>query len=192
MAFLRRDSDEWGRRIDAERVYLRHPEVRDFAEWAALRGESRAFLEPWEPTWPADELTRAAYRYKLRRYAEDIRDGRAYPFYVFTAEDDRLIGGATLSRVQRGVAQSCALGYWIGAPHQSKGYTTEAVRAIVSFCFDDIDLHRVEAACQPENAASRRVLEKAGFEMEGRARAYLRINGRWRDHVLFARVRDDP
>ncbi|MDX2236077.1 MAG: GNAT family protein [Hyphomonadaceae bacterium] len=192
MAFLRRESDDWSRRVEGEGVYLRHPEMRDFAEWAAVREESRAFLEPWEPTWPADELTRGAFRYKVRRYSEDIRDGRAYPFFVFRTEDDRLVGGATLSRVQRGVALTCSLGYWVGVGHLRRGYATEAARALVRFAFEDLDLHRVEAACQPDNIASQRVLAKAGFEPEGRARDYLRINGAWRDHLLFARIRDEP
>jgi ribosomal-protein-alanine N-acetyltransferase len=189
MAFLR--SDDGVRRIEGKGVYLRPPEPRDYAEWADVREKSRDFLTPWEPTWPDDDLTRGSHRYKLRRYAEDARDGRAYAFYVFRANDHALVGGATLSRVQRGVAMSCSLGYWVGAPYQRMGYTSAAVRAILRYCFDDLGLHRVEAACQPDNAPSRALLRKVGFTEEGFARSYLRIDGDWRDHVLFGFVAGD-
>lgn len=188
MAFLRREGEEG--RLAGERVYLRHPEARDFSSWAQLRAQSRGFLQPWEPTWPEDELTIASFRYKLRRYAHDIRDGKAYPFFVFRNDDGHLVGGVTLSQVRRGAAQAGTVGYWVGQPFQGMGYTTDATRAVVRFAFEELDLHRVEAACQPENGPSRAVLAKAGFEEEGRARAYLKINGAWRDHILFGRVRE--
>lgn len=192
MAFLKREGqDDGARRLSGRLVHLRHPEVRDYAEWAALRERSRAFLTPWEPTWADDELTRASFRFRLRRYADDIREGRGFPFLAFRHDDNVLVGGVTLSRVQRGVAQMASLGYWVGAPHQGRGFTTDAVRAVVAFAFEDLGLHRVEAAVRPNNPASRRVLEKAGFRHEGLARAYLKINGAWCDHLLFARLCDD-
>ena len=182
MAVMRRDGDT-ARRIDGEGVFLRAPEARDYAEWSALREASRSFLIPWEPIWAADELSRGSFRYKLRRYAEDARDDKAYALFVFREDDGALTGGVTLSNVRRGVAQTGSLGYWSGQAFVNRGYITAAVRA-----FEDLDLHRIEAACQPENIASRRVLEKAGFTHEGRASAYLKINGQWRDHLLFGIV----
>jgi ribosomal-protein-alanine N-acetyltransferase len=187
MALMRKDN-EGARRIDGEGVYLRAPEARDYQEWAALREASRAFLTPWEPTWAQDETSRGSYRYKLRRYAEDTRDDKAHALFVFREEDHALVGGVTLSNIRRGVSQTASLGYWAGKSFAGRGYTTAAVRAIVRYAFEDLDLHRVEAACQPDNIASRRVLEKAGFNQEGRARAYLKINGEWRDHLLFGIV----
>jgi ribosomal-protein-alanine N-acetyltransferase len=184
MVLLRKD-DAGGRRIDGEGVFLRAPEPRDYQEWAELRDASRAFLTPWEPTWSIDETSRPSFRYKLRRYAEDARDDKAYAFFVLREGDQALVGGVTLSNVRRGVAQAVSLGYWSGQAYAGNGYITAAVKAVVGFAFDDLDLHRVEAACQPDNLASRRVLEKAGFVEEGAARAYLKINGAWRDHVLF-------
>jgi [ribosomal protein S5]-alanine N-acetyltransferase len=189
MVLLRKDGDG-ARRIDGEGVYLRAPEARDYAEWSDLRETSRAFLAPWEPTWAVDELSRGSFRYKLRRYAEDARDDKAYAFFIFREEDAALTGGITLSNVRRGVAQACSLGYWAGEAFAGHGYTTAAVRAVARFAFDDLDLHRIEAACQPENAASRAVLAKAGFAHEGQAKAYLKINGAWRDHLLFGRVNE--
>jgi [ribosomal protein S5]-alanine N-acetyltransferase len=187
MALMRKDSDG-ARRVDGEGVYLRAPELRDYPEWAEVREASRAFLTPWEPTWAADETSRGVYRHKLRRYTEDARDDKSYALFVFREQDDALVGGVTLSNVRRGVALTCSLGYWAGQMFSGKGYITAAVRTAVRYGFDDIGLHRVEAACQPDNAASRRVLTKAGFTEEGTARAYLRINGQWRDHVLFGIV----
>jgi ribosomal-protein-alanine N-acetyltransferase len=187
MALMRKDS-EGSRRIDGEGVYLRAPELRDYQDWADLRDASRAYLTPWEPTWAQDETSRGSFRYKLRRYAEDARDDKAYALFVFREEDAALIGGVTLSNIRRGVAQMASLGYWAGEKYAGRGYTTAAVRAVVRYAFEDLDLHRVEAACQPDNNGSRRVLEKSGFAHEGSAKAYLKINGQWRDHILFGIV----
>jgi ribosomal-protein-alanine N-acetyltransferase len=184
MVLMRRD-EGGARRIDGEGVYLRQPELRDYQDWADLREASRAYLTPWEPTWAADELSRGSYRYKLRRYTEDARDDKAHALFVFRAADDALTGGVTLSSLRRGVAQMASLGYWTAQEYAGRGYTTAAVHAVLAFAFDDLGLHRVEAACQPDNLASRRVLEKAGFTLEGQAKAYLKINGAWRDHLLW-------
>lgn len=189
MALMRKDS-EGSRRVDGEGIYLRQPEPRDYADWAEVREASRAFLTPWEPTWAIDETSRGSYRYKLRRYVEDARDDRAHALFVFREGDDALVGGVTLSNVRRGVAQTASLGYWAGERYAGRGYTTAAVHAVVRYAFDDLDLHRVEAACQPDNLASRRVLEKAGFTHEGAAKAYLKINGQWRDHLLFGIINE--
>ena len=178
--------------IFGDGVVLRTPQMADHAAWAEVREESRAFLTPWEPIWPADDLTRAAFRQRIRRYAEDLRTDQAYPFFVFRQEDDALIGGLALANVRRGVAQAASLGYWIGAPYARQGYMTAAVRALVPAAFDLLRLHRVEAACIPTNVASVRLLEKTGFRREGYARSYLCINGIWQDHLLYARLRTDP
>lgn len=177
--------------IRGEGVYLRPAEMRDYIAWAELRQASRAFLTPWEPTWPPDDLTRASFRRRLRRHAEELDRDEAYPFLLFREGDDRLLGGLTLGQVRRGVAQAATLGYWMGAPHAGKGFMARAVRATAGFAFATLRLHRIEAACLPENAASARVLEGVGFKREGFARAYLRINGEWRDHVLYAMVETD-
>jgi [ribosomal protein S5]-alanine N-acetyltransferase len=178
--------------IDGDGVMLRAPVMGDYVEWAALRESSRAFLTPWEPTWPADDLTRAAFRRRLRRYAEDMRADQSYALFIFRADDSALLGGLTLANVRRGVAQSGSLGYWIGAPFARRGYMLGAVRALIPFAFGALRLHRLEAACIPTNAASISLLERAGFAREGYAREYLCINGIWQDHLLFARLKDDP
>jgi ribosomal-protein-alanine N-acetyltransferase len=177
--------------IDGQGVTLRLPQMAEFEEWAALRTASRDFLTPWEPSWPADDLTRAAFRRRLKRYAEDWRTDQSYAFFVFRKQDNVLLGGLTLANVRRGVAQAGSIGYWLGMPFARCGYMTAAVKAVLPFCFETLRLHRVEAACIPTNTASIRLLERCGFLREGYARQYLCINGVWQDHLLFARLKDD-
>jgi ribosomal-protein-alanine N-acetyltransferase len=192
MAFFRTvSSNETLPAIAGAGVMLRVPQGGDYAEWAALRESSRAFLVPWEPTWPADDLTRGAFRRRLKRYAEDLRNDLAYAFLIFRSEDNALVGGLTLANIRRGVAQAGSIGYWTGAPFARKGHMTAAMRALVPFCFSTLRLHRLEAACIPDNIASVRLLEKTGFQREGYSRSYLCINGVWQDHLLYARLKDD-
>jgi ribosomal-protein-alanine N-acetyltransferase len=171
-------------------VILRIPQVTDYAEWAELREQSRDFLTPWEPTWPADDLSRSAFRRRIRRYAEDLRTDQSYAFLITRSTDNTLLGGLTLANIRRGVAQAGSLGYWMGRPHVRKGHMTAAVRAIIPFAFSTLRLHRVEAACIPTNAASIRLLENTGFVREGYARDYLCINGMWQDHLLYGRLKE--
>lgn len=188
MALLDWIAPESGLRIEGEGVRLRPPRATDYLEWRDLRARSRDFLQPWEPVWPADDLSRAAFRRRLTAYARDREAGTAYPFFVFRAADDALTGGITLSNVRRGVAQMGSVGYWCGQPFVRQGQTLAAVRMLTVFAFRTLALHRLEAACLPQNDASRRLLNQAGFKEEGLASAYLKINGVWRDHVLFGLV----
>jgi ribosomal-protein-alanine N-acetyltransferase len=193
MAFFRTVSlSEPAPAITGAGVSLRAPQSGDFAEWATLREASRGFLTPWEPIWPADDLTRGAFRRRLKRYSEDQRSDLAYAFLIFRSQDNAMVGGLTLANIRRGVAQAGSVGYWVGAPFARKGYMTAAVRALIPYCFGALRLHRLEAACIPTNAASVSLLEKTGFQREGYARGYLCINGIWQDHLLYARVADDP
>jgi ribosomal-protein-alanine N-acetyltransferase len=190
MAFFRSVSlADTGPAVAGNGVILRPPGMSDFAEWAALREESRDFLTPWEPTWPSDDLTRGAFRRRLKRYAEDQRSDSAYAFLIFRAQDRTMVGGITIANLRRGVAQAGSIGYWIGRRFARQGLMTAAVRTLVPMCFDTLRLHRIEAACIPDNAASVHLLEKCGFEREGYAREYLCINGVWADHLLYARLR---
>lgn len=192
MAFLRSSVDSETRpQLRADGLILRFPVMSDYASWAELRGRSREHLVPWEPQWADDELSRVSYKTRLRHYERELREQVGYAFFIFRAVDGQLLGGLTLTNVRRGVTQSCAIGYWTGVSHTSRGYMTRAVKTVRSFAFEGLRLHRVEAACLPSNIASVRVLEKAGFQREGLARKYLLINGTWQDHVLFSSLRDD-
>ena len=192
MAFLRSVSPiDSGPLIEGRRVVLRVPVNGDFDAWARIRTESRAFLVPWEPTWASDELTRGAFRRRIKQYYKDMREETGYAFFLFRRQDEVLLGGLTLSNIRRGVTQSASLGYWMGVRHAGQGYMTEAVSLLVPFVFRNLWLHRLEAACLPRNGASIRVLEKTGFTREGLARRYLKINGQWQDHYLFGTVTED-
>jgi ribosomal-protein-alanine N-acetyltransferase len=173
------------------RVYLRPPKRRDWKAWSQLRADSQAFLIPWEPTWPSDALTRRAFRRRLQQYSHEVQSGQGYSFLIFRRSEDTLLGGISVTNVRRGVAQSASLGYWIGRPYARQGYMAEALTAVLDFAFDELNLHRVEAACLPENVASQGLLRKVGFREEGYARGYLRINGMWQDHVLFGILAED-
>lgn len=180
-----------GPRIETARLVLRPPRFSDHAAWAAARRASRAFLSPWEPTWSSDHFSPAAFRQRVRWARRAIRDERAWPFFLIRTEDAALLGAITLDNVRRGPAEAGTVGYWIAAAEARRGYMLEALLALRRFAFDEIGLSRLEAGCLPENRASRALLEKAGFAEEGRAEAYLRIDGRWRDHALYAALRPD-
>ncbi|MET0273070.1 MAG: GNAT family protein, partial [Phenylobacterium sp.] len=145
MALLDWIAPESGLRVEGEGVRLRPPKAADYPDWRELRAASRAFLQPWEPTWPADDLSRAAFRRRLAAYARDRDAGAAYPFFVFRAGDDALTGGITLSNVRRGVAQMGSVGYWCGQRYTRQGLTLGAVRALIEFSFRTLALHRLEA-----------------------------------------------
>ena len=172
--------------VRGDGLYLRPAIAADYSAWARLREQSRAFLTPWEPTWPSEDLTRAAFRRRLRRQAEDIARDEGFAFLIFESTSDELLGGLTLGGIRRGVAQAATLGYWMGAPHAGKGRMTRAVAAVARFGFDTLRLHRIEAACIPDNAPSIALLERNGVQREGFARAYLKIDDAWRDHILLA------
>jgi ribosomal-protein-alanine N-acetyltransferase len=192
MAFLRATTPLESPIIAGDGVYMRPPNLADYSTWTELRAESRAFLTPWEPTWPADDLTRTAFRRRIRRYQDEIRDDHAYPFFIFRQADQILLGGITLSNVTRGMTQTATLGYWMGERYANRGYMTRAVKALAPFAFGALRLHRLEAACLPHNVASMRLLEKLGFQREGLARGLVCIAGRWQDHIVYALLADDP
>lgn len=178
-------------RLETERMALRLPQHSDFAAWTALREESRDFLTPWEPSWSADHLSRKAFTNRVYWAQRASRNNSAIPLFMERLVDGAFLGAITIDNIRRGPAQMATIGYWIGAPHARQGYMTEAIGAVVRHAFTTLDMSRIEAACLPDNAASRGVLESAGFKYEGVAQSYLQINGRWRTHVLYANLRHD-
>lgn len=177
--------------IDTERLVLRPPQQRDFELWAKLRRDSRAFLAPWEPSWSRDHLGPRSFRNRVTWSERVIRSGEGLPLFLVERGRGQLVGGITLSNIRRQPAQAATLGYWVGEAFARQGYMTEALSALREHAFAAMDLSRLEAACLPENAASRRLLERCQFKYEGVAQAYLQINGRWRNHVLYAALRAD-
>jgi ribosomal-protein-alanine N-acetyltransferase len=178
-------------RIETERMTLRLPQHADWKSWSALRADSEGFLIPWEPIWSADHLSRRSFTNRVYWAARAEAQGTALPLMMIRREDQALLGAVTLDNIRRGPSQAGTLGYWIGEPFQRRGYMREAILAVVHHAFTAMDLSRIEAACLPENTASRGVLEKCGFKYEGVAQSYLQIAGRWRNHVLYAALRAD-
>ena len=174
--------------LRGEGVMLRPAQMRDFDQWSDLRSRSRHFLTPWEPVWPEDDLTSLAFRRRVRRNQFEIGNDEAFAFLIFRDADHKLLGGLTLGHIRRGVAQTATLGYWMGEPYAGKGHMSKAVRVALGFAFGQLHLHRVEAACLPRNLASIRLLEATGFEHEGMAKGFLKINGQWQDHLLYGRL----
>jgi [ribosomal protein S5]-alanine N-acetyltransferase len=179
-------------RLNGLRVYLRPPAQRDYEAWASLRRASQHFLQPWEPSWSDDELSREAWRRRLKAYGEVIRAGIGAPHLIFRHDDDTLLGGINLNNIQRGIAQYASVGYWIGHPYAQRGYMHDALRTVLAHAFASLRLHRVEANCLPSNHASRALLAKTGFSLEGQSRAFLKINGAWEDHLRYAILEGDP
>ncbi|MBB4020560.1 ribosomal-protein-alanine N-acetyltransferase [Confluentimicrobium naphthalenivorans] len=170
---------------------LRPPQHTDFTAWTALRRNSRDFLIPWEPSWADDHLSRKAFTNRVYWAQRALSSGTAAPLFLIRRSDSALVGAITLDNIRRGPAQAGTLGYWVGAPFARQGFMREAIQAVVHHAFTQLDLSRIEAACLPENVASRGVLESCGFKYEGVSQSYLQINGRWRNHVLYANLRGD-
>lgn len=179
-------------KLTGPRIYIRPPAQKDQKTWLALRRDSRAFLEPYEPAWPRDALTPIAFRRRLKRMQTEWQAESSYGFLIFENNTDTLLGGITIANVRRGVIQSATVGYWIGDRYKRQGYMFEGLQLCLDFAFRRLDLHRVEAACLLDNEPSRELLKKSGFQYEGLAREYLCIAGKWQDHDTFAILRTDP
>ena len=178
-------------KIETERMTLRPPVHSDFRAWSQLRLRSRDYLTPWEPSWAEDHLTRKAFTNRVYWAQRSVSGGTALPLFMVRREDEQLVGAITLDNIRRGPAQAGTIGYWTGEAFARQGYMREAILALVHHAFTRLDLSRIEAACLPENTASRGLLETSGFKYEGVAQSYLQIDGRWRTHVLYAALRSD-
>ncbi len=178
-------------KITTERLTIRMPEHRDFAEWQTLRDQSAGFLLEWEPIREPEYLSAKSFRNRIKWGRRAYRENRGLPLLIFARENGCIVGGINIDNIQQGVAQSCTIGYWMGQPFVRQGYMGEALPAVVNFIFDKMDVSRVQAGTLPENRPSRALLEKSGFQEEGVGRAYLKIAGEWRDHILYAINRAD-
>ena len=172
-------------------MVLRLPRLGDYEEWSKVRRDGAEFLLPWEPIRPRDHTGKRAFRNRVYWSSRSAADGRALPLFLIERSSDRFLGAVTLDNVRRGPAQMASLGYWIRPDYARQGYMSEAVNALTAYAFTAMDLSRIEAACLPENDPSRGLLERCGFKYEGVAQAYLQIYGRWRTHLLYARLRND-
>ena len=177
----------WPATLRHGEVELRPYRMRDGAAWSEVRLANEAWLAPWEPSGPgawADRHAAAAFPPMLRQLRRQARDGTTMPFAV--TYQGRYVGQVTAGNIWRGSLNSCFLGYWIDGRYAGLGITPTAVALLADHCFAGARLHRVEANIRPENAASRRVVEKLGFREEGIRERYLLIDGAYRDHLCYA------
>ena len=177
--------------IETENLTMRLPQMIDRDEWINLRRKSADFLMPWEPNWRDDHLTKKSFAQRVEWARKSVQNNTAIPLFIIRRSDQLLVGAITLDNIRRGPAQTATIGYWTGEPYIRQGFMGDALPAVVYYAFETLDLSRIEAACLPKNLASRRVLEKSGFKYEGVAQSYLQISGRWRNHVLYANLRND-
>lgn len=177
-------------RADGPLVYVRLLELDDARDLLDLRVRNREFLAPWEPRRPEMRYTLDQQRAELTFALESAATDRAYHFGIFTLRDE-LVGTITLANVARGAWQNATIGYFVDEDHNNRGYVTEAIGLVTGLAFAELGLHRVQAGVMPRNPASMRALEKAGYRREGLSLRYLRINGMWEDHVMFAITQED-
>jgi ribosomal-protein-alanine N-acetyltransferase len=177
----------WPITLHEGELTLRPLRFRDRKSWLELRSRNRTWLTPWEATTPIleEQKNLPTYFEMVAFHRREGRAGRSFSFAIWF--DGKLIGQITLGGVSYGAYRGGHIGYWIDEAHANKGLTTRAVREVARFGFAELRLHRIEIALRPENGASKRVAEKAGFTFEGLRPRYLHIDGGWRDHIVFVK-----
>ncbi|WP_299537764.1 GNAT family N-acetyltransferase [uncultured Streptomyces sp.] len=170
-------------------VVLRPIRLRDQAAWREVNRRNRDWLRPWEATVPppgpgAPPAQRPTYRQMVRHLRAEARAGRMLPFAI--EYEGRLVGQLTVAGITWGSMCSAHIGYWVDRSVAGRGVMPTAVALAADHCFHRVGLHRIEVCIRPENAPSRRVVEKLGFREEGLRPRYLHIDGAWRDHLIFA------
>lgn len=192
MASLR--SVRKGNALTGPRIELRPLKGSDWEQWQDVRVRSRDWLEPWEPFGepgaPDPIAVSDAFKARCGAWERQRHFDAAYGFGIFL-RNGPFIGEVSLGSVQRGPFQSANVGYWIDEPHAGHGYMPEAVVLAMRYGFEELGLHRIEAAIVPRNKASRRVAEKLGMREEGTSERFLQIRGVWEDHVRYAMTSED-
>jgi ribosomal-protein-alanine N-acetyltransferase len=179
--------------VQSERLLLRLPEDDDVPEIVRFYTENRDHLQPWSPTFAPQVFQPGYWADQVAERRAELEAGLGVRAFIFPKDDRRrVIGNVSLTQIHRGAAQHCLMGYSLAASAQGQGYMLEAVRAAVRYAFDVLRLHRVMANYMPHNLRSAAVLRRAGFTVEGYARDYIRIDGRWEDHILTSMVNPDP
>lgn len=172
-------------------IFLRYLETSDAEDLLLIRKENRDFFQAFEPTRDDSHFSYDQQLREIQKAIIDIKNDSSYTYGIFHRESQQLIGRITLSGVVRGPFQNANLGYYLDKKHNGKGYASEAVRSVLKHAFEELQLHRVQAAVMPRNIASKRILEKSGFKKEGYSPKYLKINGTWEDHEIYAITIED-
>ncbi|MCF6344798.1 MAG: GNAT family N-acetyltransferase [Devosiaceae bacterium] len=173
-------------------IFLRFAQKNDYKEWSSLRLKNMDYLAPFEPKWHKSDLSESAFIKRLFHYENHAKTKTEFQFFIFLQNKGikTLVGAISLSNIRYNAARHVTLGYWVSEEESNKGIISKSVKLILPFIFNSLQLVRVHAACLPHNIASRKLLEKNGFEEEGYSKDYLQINGIWQDHVLYALTRE--
>jgi ribosomal-protein-alanine N-acetyltransferase len=184
----------WPTILHGDEITMRAPRFRDRKHWNNVRAENKEWLGPWEATLPQvphdspayEGLSKRPYFYQMvRMLNHEARAGRSYSFFIWNGAN--FVGQITMGGVMYGALRGAHIGYWVDRNYANRGFTTQAVKLVTSFGFSQLGLHRIEINVRPENAASCRVAEKAGYEIESHRKAFLHIDGAWRDHICFVK-----
>ena len=175
-------------RLVGSKLVIRHLEPHEAALMTEFRIENKAHLEPWEPKRSSEFFTEGFWQINLRLTLRDFRDGSSVCLCLLSPEEDEVLGVCNYTSIVRGTFQSCHLGYALAKKHQGKGIMFEALQLTNRYVFEELGLHRIVAGYLPYNDRSGQLLKKLGFEKEGYARQYLKINGRWEDHILTSLI----
>ena len=177
-------------RLYSERLQVRLLEPHEKDLMVRFRDENRDYLKPWEPLRRPDFFTEGFWEIQLRLTLRNFREGASAGFVLLSPFEDEVLGVCNYTNIVRGTFQSCQLGYALAEKHQHKGLMFEALSMTNQYMFDDLGLHRIMAGYLPHNGRSGKLLDRLGFEKEGLARKYLKINGRWEDHLLTSLIND--
>ncbi len=179
--------------VNTEHLCLKTPEHVEATAVLAYMKRNKAFFEPWMPTWHPHCLTETYWDFQLKKDTELLENKQQLKFWVYERVTDTVVGDVNFSNIVWGAFQSCYVGYKMDAQHNGKGWMTEALQAGIQQIFgNEWQLHRVEANIIPHNKGSIRVAEKVGFELEGRSKDYLKINGQWEDHMRYVMFNKNP
>ncbi len=175
-------------RIETPRTLIKLLEPESAPLMTIYRQENRQHLTRWEPTRSLRFYTDEFWQLQLRAAIREYRHGLSACLVVMNKEEDEVLGVCNFTNIIRGTFEACHLGYGIAEKHQGQGLMVEVLTHSTQFVFQELALHRIMANYMPRNERSAAVLKRLGFEIEGQARQYLKIDGIWEDHVLTSLI----
>jgi len=170
--------------LQTDRCILRIPTVEDLPAIVKFHKENKEHLAPWDPIRSDTFFTESYWQKKVEEFINEFNEERTVRLHIFLLDSNELIGMVNFSRIARGVFHCSGLGYSLGKLYEGKGLMTESLQKAIEYMFNELNFHRIEANYIPTNQKSEKLLNKLGFEKEGYAKSYLKIAGKWQDHVL--------
>ncbi len=154
--------------------------------------KNREFLKPFEPSRDESYFTQEFWEANLRDSLNQFKEEKAFRFlFIDRNQGGSVLGSVNFSNLCRGPFQAANLGYSLDQTVQGQGLMNEALSALLHFMFEKCNFHRIMANYLVSNQRSGRLLAKLGFEVEGKAKFYLKINGEWQDHILTSKINNN-